>query len=83
MTNEADALIRGLQNAFRIRNDAKMPSFFGGNQDPMEWLDKFNRSAKINQYTDEYKLQVVGGYLHGVAGQWFTNTQEGQNPIVH
>ena len=80
--NEANALIQGLQNAFRIRNDARMPSFFGGNQDPMEWLEEFNRSAKINQYTDEYKLQVVSGYLHGTAGQWFNDTQEGQNPIT-
>jgi len=79
--NEANALIQGLQNAFRIRNDARMPSFFGGNQDPMEWLEEFNRSARINQYTDEYKLQVVSGYLQGTAGQWFNEAQEGQNPI--
>jgi len=81
--NEANALIQGLQNAFRIRNDARMPSFFGGNQDPMEWLEEFNRSARINQYTDEYKLQVVSGYLQGTAGQWFNEAQEGQNPINH
>jgi len=64
-----NALIRGLQDAFRIRNDARMPIFYGGSQDPMEWLEEFNRSAKINQYTDEYKLRVVGGYLQGAAGQ--------------
>ena len=81
--SEANALIQGLQDAFRIRNDARMPSFFGGNQDPMEWLEEFNRSAKINQYTDEYKLQVVSGYLQGTAGQWFSEAQEGQNPINH
>ena len=81
--NEANALIQGLQNAFRIRNDARMPSFFGGNQDPMEWLEEFNRSARINQYSSEYKLQVVSGYLQGAAGQWFSETQEGQNPITH
>ena len=46
-----------------------MLSFFRGNQDPMEWLEEFNRSARINQYTDEYKLQVVSGYLQGTAGQ--------------
>ena len=80
--NEANALIQGLQNAFRIRNDARMPAFFGGNQDPMEWLEEFNRSARINQYTDEYKLQVVSGYLQGTAGQWFNEAQEGQNPSI-
>ncbi|RHZ69779.1 hypothetical protein Glove_278g46 [Diversispora epigaea] len=55
--NEANALILELQNAFRIRNDARMLLFFGGNQDPMKWLEEFNRSTRINQYTDEYKLQ--------------------------
>jgi hypothetical protein len=81
--NGTNALIRGLQDAFRIRNDARMPSFGGGNRDPMEWLEEFNRSARINQYTSEYKLQVVAGYLQGAAGLWFNETQEGQNPITH
>jgi hypothetical protein len=81
--NGTNALIQGLQDAFRIRNDARMPSFCGGNRDPMEWLEEFNRSARINQYSNEYKLQVVSGYLQGAAGQWFSETQEGQNPITH
>jgi hypothetical protein len=80
--NETSALIRGLQDAFRIRNDARMPSFCGGNQDPMEWLEEFNRSAGINQYTNEYKLRVVAGYLQGTAGHWFKETQAGRNPIT-
>ena len=80
--NETNALIRGLQDAFRIRNDAKIPSFCGGNQDPMEWLEEFNRSAKINQYSSEYKLRVVSGYLQGAAAQWFNEIQEGRNPIT-
>ncbi|RHZ80768.1 hypothetical protein Glove_132g180 [Diversispora epigaea] len=79
--NEANVLILELQNAFRIRNDVRMLLFFRGNQDPMKWLEEFNRLARINQYTDEYKLQVVSGYLQGTAGQWFNEAQEGQNPI--
>jgi uncharacterized FlaG/YvyC family protein len=78
-----NVLIKGLQDAFRIRNDAKMPSFCGGNRDPMEWLEEFNRAARINQYTSEYKLQVVGGYLQGAVGQWFSEIQEGRSPITH
>lgn len=78
-----NALMQGLQDAFRIRNDARMPTFCGGNRDPIEWLEEFNRSARINQYTSEYKLQVVGGYLQGAVGQWFNETQEGRNPITH
>ena len=40
-----------------------MPTFLGGMQDPMEWLEDFERCATINQYTNAYKLQVVEGYL--------------------
>ncbi|RHZ64814.1 hypothetical protein Glove_320g10 [Diversispora epigaea] len=65
--SETNALIKRLQDAFRIRNDVKMLSFEGGNRDPMEWLEEFNRSARINQYTSEYKLQVVARYLQEVA----------------
>jgi len=43
----------------------------------MEWLEKFNRSAGINQYTNEYKLHVVSRYLQGAAGQWFKEMQAG------
>ncbi|RHZ85013.1 hypothetical protein Glove_73g40 [Diversispora epigaea] len=80
--NETNALIRRLQDAFRIRNDAKIPSFCGENQDPMEWLEEFNRFANINQYNNEYKLRVVSGYLQGAARQWFNEIQEGRNPIT-
>ncbi|RHZ81679.1 hypothetical protein Glove_117g247 [Diversispora epigaea] len=67
--NEANALILEFQNGFHIKNDARMLLFFRENQDSMKWLEEFNRSARINQYIDEYKLQVVSGYLQGTAGQ--------------
>lgn len=60
-----------------------MPVFAGGSQDPVKWLEEFNRAAEINQYTDNYKLKVVGRYLHGAAGQWFREIQEGERPIAY
>lgn len=67
--NGTNDLIIDLQDIFCIRNNIGMPSFYGGNQDPMEWLKEFNRVMRINQYTAEYKLRVVDGYLQGITGQ--------------
>ncbi|RHZ44365.1 hypothetical protein Glove_736g8 [Diversispora epigaea] len=57
--NETNALIRGLQDTFHIRNDAKISSFYGGNQNLMKWLKEFNKSIKINQYNSEYKFCIT------------------------
>ncbi|KAG9299497.1 hypothetical protein G9A89_020668 [Geosiphon pyriformis] len=50
-------------------------------QDPIEWLDDFERAATANQYDNEYKFQIVGGYLQGSPATWFlqktdANTQQ-------
>ncbi|KAG9300832.1 hypothetical protein G9A89_004462 [Geosiphon pyriformis] len=34
-------------------------------------LDNFERAATANQYDDEYKFQIVGGYLQGSPTIWF------------
>ncbi|KAG9294409.1 hypothetical protein G9A89_001914 [Geosiphon pyriformis] len=44
----------------------------GDAQDPIEWLDDFERAATANQYNDEYKFQIVGGYLQGFPATWFS-----------
>ncbi|KAG9299782.1 hypothetical protein G9A89_013142 [Geosiphon pyriformis] len=44
----------------------------GDVQDPIEWLDNFERAATANQYDDEYKFQIVGGYLQGSPATWFS-----------
>ncbi|KAG9303955.1 hypothetical protein G9A89_005865 [Geosiphon pyriformis] len=31
----------------------------GNTQDPIEWLDNFERAATTNQYDDEYKFQIM------------------------
>ncbi|KAG9293540.1 hypothetical protein G9A89_005543 [Geosiphon pyriformis] len=40
-------------------------------QNPMQ-LDDFERTAAANQYDDEYKFQIVGGYLQGSSAIWFS-----------
>ncbi|KAG9303758.1 hypothetical protein G9A89_018655 [Geosiphon pyriformis] len=41
-------------------------------QDSIEWLDDFERAATANQYDNEYKFQIVGGYLQGSPATWFS-----------
>ena len=56
-----------------------MPIFIGGIQDPIEWLEEFERCALINQYTDDYKLAVVGGYLQNEAQDWYVQVVNDAN----
>ncbi|KAG9301572.1 hypothetical protein G9A89_016642 [Geosiphon pyriformis] len=41
-------------------------------QDPIKWLDDFEKAATANQYNDEYKFQIVGGYLQDSPATWFS-----------
>jgi hypothetical protein len=52
-----------------------MPFFEGGNQDPVEWLEEFERKAQINGYNDAHKVNVVGGYLLNEAQAWYQQHQ--------
>jgi hypothetical protein len=52
-----------------------MPTFSDRQQDPVEWLEEFDRCAQINGYTDYYKGQVISGYLLHKASTWFQQTQ--------
>ena len=64
-------LLTGISDRLTIRNSTPMPTFQGGIQDPIEWLEEYERCAQINRYTDEYKLQIVGGYLLNEAQTWY------------
>ncbi|KAG9306204.1 hypothetical protein G9A89_016108 [Geosiphon pyriformis] len=41
-------------------------------QDPIKWLDDFERAATANQYDNEYKFQIVGDYLQDSPATWFS-----------
>ncbi|CAB4492491.1 unnamed protein product [Rhizophagus irregularis] len=58
-----------LQN--RTHNVAQVPTFNGGNQDPITWLNEFNATAMANGWNDTRKLQVVPTYLKGPAAVWY------------
>ncbi|KAG9302355.1 hypothetical protein G9A89_011781 [Geosiphon pyriformis] len=44
----------------------------GDAQDPIEWLDDFKKAATANQYDNEYKFQIIGGYLQSFPATWFS-----------
>ncbi|KAG9291801.1 hypothetical protein G9A89_012086 [Geosiphon pyriformis] len=66
------ATLQGIQTALGRRNNTPLPLFRGNAQDPIEWLDDFERAATTNQYDNEYKFQIIGGYLQGSPATWFS-----------
>ncbi|KAG9284782.1 hypothetical protein G9A89_003705 [Geosiphon pyriformis] len=64
--------LQGIQTALGQRNNTPLLLFRGNAQDPIEWLDDFERAATANQYDNEYKFQIVGGYLQGSPATWFS-----------
>ncbi|KAG9298712.1 hypothetical protein G9A89_012780 [Geosiphon pyriformis] len=66
------AALQGIQTALGQRNNTPLLLFRGDAQDPIEWLDDFERAATANQYDDEYKFQIVGGYLQSSPATWFS-----------
>ncbi|KAG9287786.1 hypothetical protein G9A89_017381 [Geosiphon pyriformis] len=66
------ATLQGIQTALGQRNNTPIPLFRGDAQDPIEWLNDFERAPTANQYDNEYKFQIVGGYLQGSSATWFS-----------
>jgi hypothetical protein len=51
------------------------PEFRGGNQDPIEWLEGFERACNANRVHEDRALQLVGSYLKRTALTWFNRQQ--------
>ncbi|KAG9298694.1 hypothetical protein G9A89_012762 [Geosiphon pyriformis] len=78
------AALQGIQTALGQKNNTPLPLFRGNAQDPIEWLDDFKRATTANQYDNEYKFQIVGGYLQDSSAIWFlqeTNHMELEKKI--
>ena len=65
---------------------AELPCFYGGNQDPVAWLEDFTRACNANGIQNARKLEVVPAYLKGAASTWWNANQAlnngNQNRIV-
>ena len=46
---------------------AELPYFYGGNQDPVTWLEDFTQSCNANGIANAQKLEVVPAYLKDAA----------------
>jgi len=54
---------------------AELPYFYGGNQDPVAWLEDFTRACNVNGIQKARKLEVVPAYLKGAAFTWWNLNQ--------
>src|ERR1051325_413602 len=50
------------------------PEFRGGNEDPIEWLEAFDRACKANSISIDRRMDVVSSYLKGTALTWFNTS---------
>ena len=49
----------------------KIDPYYGIEQDPISWIEDFEKAATANNYTDARKLQIVAAHLKGTAATWF------------
>ena len=79
--NNLNATVAANNNAMQNRGfqAATVPSFYGGNQDPITWLNEFNHACAANGWNAARKLQVVPAYLKGTAAIWWQTVVN--NPI--
>ena len=54
---------------------AELPYFYGGNQDPVAWIEDFTRACNANGIGNARKLEVVPAYLKGAASTWWNANQ--------
>jgi len=72
LVNNTNAINNPPRREIRV---ADLPYFYGGNQDPIKWLEEFTRSCNANGITNARKLEVVPAYLKGPASTWWTTNQ--------
>src|SRR5947209_808669 len=65
------------------RSIAKVDIFSGTEgEDPIEWLKNFNRTAETNRWsTEARKVQVAGGFMKGIAAEWYDTNKATMNQI--
>ena len=44
-----------------------IPTFRGGSQDSMTWLDDFQATCTANHINDYHKVEILPTYLKGIA----------------
>ena len=76
-------MMKGLQTVFKNvgfggSREAKfvdLPTFKGGDQDPREWLERYNHAGDANGISDKRRLTLVPSFLKGSALTWYNKTK--------
>ncbi|KAG9305208.1 hypothetical protein G9A89_010716 [Geosiphon pyriformis] len=64
--------LQKIQTALGRRNNTLLSLFRDNAQDPIKWLDDFERAVTANQYNNKYKFQIIGGYFQDSPAIWFS-----------
>src|ERR1044071_5919874 len=60
------------QGGSRERNITQCPRYSRyENEDPTEWVKKFDKAAKANKWKKEDQLSIAASLLDGPAAQWY------------
>ena len=60
----------GINHVERKSNHVKLTEFRGTEaEDPNEWLERYNRIAEANKWSEYRRFQIIGGYLVGAAAK--------------
>ena len=80
LTNALTAQNNTMQQG-QERATAKVSDFSGTEaEDPVDWLRNFNRAAETNRWTtDQRKVQIAGGFMRGIAANWFDDNKATMN----
>ncbi|KAG9299786.1 hypothetical protein G9A89_013146 [Geosiphon pyriformis] len=63
--------LQDIQTALGQKNNTPLLLFRGDTQNLIKWLNDFEKAVTANQYDNEYKFQIVGGYFQGSPATWF------------
>src|SRR3954468_8992947 len=83
LTAQVQVLVTALTNLLvpnappqREFSVVKIDPYYGDEQDPISWIEDFEKAAIANNYTDARKLQIVVAYLKETAASWLYNRQQ-------
>ena len=76
-------MMKGLQTVFksvgfggsREARFVDLPTFKGGDQDPSDWLERYNHACEANGISDKRRLTLVPSFMKGSALTWFNKTK--------
>ena len=61
----------------KIENIVKVREFYGRDEEnPVEWIEEFNRIADANNWKNDRKLLIAAAYLRETAAEWYEDDKE-------